>query len=370
MPLKVPYVDLVAQHAPIKDELLAAIARVIDHGQFVLGEETAHFEREFAELCGTRYAVGVNSGTDALILALKAVGVGSGDEVITVPNSFVASVSCIRLLGAKPVFVDVDGHYNMDPELIEAAITPNCKAIIPVHLTGLPCDMGPIMALADKYGLAVVEDCAQAVSAAYKGQAVGSFGAVGCFSLHPLKTLNACGDGGVLTTDNTELYEELLILRNLGLKTRDDCVVWSHNSRLDTLQSAMLMVKMPYLKEWTEKRRENAEYYGSRLADLEQVTLPKETVGAYPVYHTFVIQAKRRDQLRAFLDALQIGTAIHYPIPIHLTTAGGDLGYGVGSFPVAEKQAECILSLPIHQGLTADQLAAVCNGVDQFYESH
>ncbi|NES83116.1 MAG: DegT/DnrJ/EryC1/StrS family aminotransferase [Moorea sp. SIO2B7] len=365
---KIPYIDLVGQHAPIKSEIMAAIGEVIDSGQFILGDQVAEFESKFAELCGVKYAVGVNSGTDAGILALKALGIGSGDEVITAPNSFIASASCIRVLGAKPVFVDVRDDYNIDPDKIAAAITPKTKAILPVHLTGRPCDMEPILALAKEKGLFVVEDAAQAVMSEYKGKRVGSFGDIGCFSLHPLKTLNACGDGGILTTNDPELYEKLKIMRNIGLKTRDDCVVWSHNSRLDTMQAAILLVKLRYLEQWTEQRRQNALYYQEGLTSIDQVKVPQEKENEKCVYHTFVIQADNRDELRQFLAEKEIGTSVHYPVPIHFSTAGKELGYPAGSFPVTETQAGRILSLPIYQGLTKDQIERVCQTIKEFYQ--
>ncbi|MDY6783415.1 MAG: DegT/DnrJ/EryC1/StrS family aminotransferase [Cyanobacteriota bacterium] len=367
---KIPYVDIPGQHALIKSELLAAIEDVIDSGQFILGDRVAEFERQFAELCGVRYAVGVNSGTDAGILALKALGIRSGDEVITAPNSFIASASCIRVLGATPVFADVRDDYNIDPNKIAAAITPKTKAILPIHLTGRPCDMSPIWELARAKGLFIVEDAAQAVMAEYRGQRVGSLGNVGCFSLHPLKTLNACGDGGIITTNDPELYEKLKILRNIGLKTRDDCVAWSHNSRLDTLQAAILLVKLRYLEGWTEQRRQNARLYKDRLADIPQVRFPSEKEREKCVYHTFVIQAQRRDALKQFLTEREIGTSIHYPVPIHLSTVGKELGYLPGSFPVAERQADQILSLPIYQGLTESQIERVCETIQEFYAKH
>lgn len=365
--MNVPYVNLPAQHASIKAKLLAAIESVLDQGQFILGPEVDEFERRFAELCGARYAVGVNSGTDALILALKALGVGPGDEVITVPNSFVASTSCIALVGARPIFVDVRDDYNMDPALIEGAVTKQTRAILLVHLTGRPADMDPIMEIARRHGLYVIEDCAQAVCAEYKGQRVGSFGDVGCFSLHPLKTLNACGDGGVLTTSDTALYEEFKILRNCGLRNRDDCVVWGYNSRLDTLQAAILIAKMGHIDQWTEKRRANARFYRNLLGDLPQVRCPVEESWERSVYHTFVIQADRRDELRAHLSDNGIGTSVHYPIPIHLHGAAADLGYGAGSFPVTEEQATKILSLPVYPELQADQMEYVVTSMHDFY---
>jgi len=367
--VEIPYVDIAGQHAAIKAELLSAISEVLDSGHFILGEAVVEFEGQFASLCGVRYAVGVNSGTDALILALRAVGVGPGDEVITPPNSFVASASCVRLVGARPVFVDVGRDYNIDPEKIVAAVTSRTKAIVPVHLTGRPCAMDPILKVAHEKGLHVVEDAAQAVCAEYRGQRAGSFGTIGCFSLHPLKTLSACGDGGVLTTDDSELVERLRILRNIGLRTRDDCVAWSQNSRLDTLQAAILLVKLRYVEEWTERRRENARYYQERLAQLPDVEVPLEEPGTRPVYHTFVIQAERRDALRVFLKQRGIHTAIHYPVPIHLSTAGRELGYPEGSFPVAERQARRIVSLPVYPELTTSQLQRVCEAITDFYMS-
>ena len=365
---QIPFVNLKIQHASLKSELLTAIGEVLDGGNFVLGKEVAEFERQFAQLCGVRYAVGVNSGTDALIFALKAIGIRSGDEVITVPNSFVASASCIRVLGAKPVFVDVGDDYNIDPSQIAAAITPKTKAIIPVHLTGRPCDMEPILAIAKDKGVAVVEDAAQAVLAEYQGHSVGSFGIVGCFSLHPIKNLGACGDGGVIVTDDPELYEKLKIMRNIGLRTRDDCVMWSHNSRLDPLQAAILLVKLGYLHEWTQQRQENARYYQTQLAGIPQIQMPPEREWEKCVYHTFVIQVERRDELRQFLSDRGIGTAIHYPVPIHLSTAARELGYAEGSFPVTEMQSRRILSLPIYQGLTVEELDQVCQNIKLFYQ--
>ncbi|MDB9475050.1 DegT/DnrJ/EryC1/StrS family aminotransferase [Dolichospermum circinale] len=365
---QIPFVNLKIQHAGIKGELLTAISEVIDDANFILGEQVPEFERQFAQLCGVRYAVGVNSGTDALILALKALGIGVGDEVITAPNSFVASATCIRLLGAKPVFVDVGDDYNIDPNKITGAITPKTKAIIPVHLTGRPCKMQPILDIAQEKGIAVVEDAAQAVLAEYQGQRVGSLGTLGCFSLHPLKNLNACGDAGVIVTNDPELYNQLKIMRNIGLRTRDDCVMWSYNSRLDTLQAAILLVKLRYLQEWTNQRRQNAHYYQSQLADIPQIKIPREQEWEKCVYHTFVIQVERRDELRQFLSDRGIGTAIHYPVPIHLSTAGKELGYSLGSFPITEMQASHILSLPIYQGLTVEELDYICQNIKRFYQ--
>lgn len=367
--MRVPYVDLVGQHAPIKSEIMAAIESVIDHGQFILGDEVAEFERRFAELCHVPYAVGVNSGTDALVIALRALEIGPGDEVITVPSSFVASTSCIELVGARPVFIDVGPDYNMDPNQIEAAITPRTKAVLPVHLTGRPANMEPILETARRHNLHVIEDAAQAVSAEYNGQRVGSLGTVGCFSLHPLKTLNACGDGGMLTTHDARLYESFRTLRNIGLGTRDDCVVWSGNSRLDTLQAAILLVKLGYLEEWTEQRRQNACTYRKLLSDIPQVKTPQELPHERAVYHTFVIEAEQRDSLKAHIAENGIGSAVHYPIPIHLQTVASGMGYGQGYFPVSEMQAERILSLPVYPELKPQQLEYVADCIRGFYRA-
>jgi len=365
--IKVPYVNIAEQHMSIKAELLEAIAGVIDSGQFILGDKVEIFERRFAELSGVRFAVAVNSGTDALILALRVLGIGPGDEVITVPNSFIASTSCIVMAGAKPVFVDVREDYNMDPSKLEQAINSRTKVILPVHLTGRPADMNPITEIAKTHNLHVVEDCAQSVLAEYYGQQVGSFGTIGCFSLHPLKMLNACGDGGVLTTNDEALYQRLKIMRNHGLETRDECVIWSHNSRLDTIQAAILLVKMKYLEAWAEKRRTNAVYYQKVLMNIPGLKVPSDKPFEKATYQTFVIQTERRDELKQHLAENDIGTAIHYPIPIHLQSVANGLGYKPGSFPVSERQAERILSLPIYPELQAEQIDAVVQQIQSFY---
>ena len=366
--MRVPYVNIAKQHEPIKAQILNAISKVVDRGDFVFGEEVVEFEKRFSGLCGVRFAIGVNSGTDALVLTLRALDIGSGDEVITVPNSFVASTSCITLAGAKPVFVDVRDDYNIDPDLIEQAITPSTRAILPVHLTGRPADMGPVMEIARAYKLRIVEDCAQSVCAEYKNRRVGSFGIVGCFSLHPLKTLNACGDGGVVTTDDEALYDKIKILRNVGLKSRDDCVIWSGNSRLDTIQAAILLIKMNYLEEWTNMRRANARFYQENLSQITEIKLPQENKDSRSVYHTFVIQAENRGDLQAHLSECGIETAIHYPVPIHLHTAAGNLGYKKGDFPTAERQSQRILSLPVYPELEEEDLEIVVNSIKEFYK--
>lgn len=365
--IRIPCVNIAAQHVAIKEELVEAIGGVLEKSQFILGEEVSHFEKSFAELCHVRFAVGVSSGTDALILALRALGIGAGDEVITAPNSFVATASAIRLVGARPVFVDVGEDYNLNPDLLESVMTAKTKAILPVHLTGRPAAMDSILKVAQKRGLEVIEDAAQAVLAEYRGKRVGSLGRIGCFSLHPLKTLNACGDGGVLTTDDEDLSQSLRILRNLGLQNREECVVWSGNSRLDTLQAAILLVKLKYLQTWTEKRCAHARRYQKALAGIPEVVVPVDRPFERAVYHTFVIQARRRDELKQFLQERGVETAIHYPIPIHLQESAKDLGYGPGSFPVAERQAQQCLSLPIYPELTEADLDDVAESIHDFY---
>ncbi len=367
-PPTVPYVDLALQHAQIKDELLEAIARVLDHGRFILGDEVSEFERRFAEFCGVTYAVGVNSGTDALILALKVIGVGEGDEVITTPNAFISCASSIALLGATPVFVDVRDDYNIDPGLIQKAITRRTRAILVVHLTGRPADMDSILYIARSHDIEVIEDCAQGVGAEYRNRRVGAWGAVGCFSLHPLKTLSACGDGGIVTTDDKDVFERLGVLRNIGLRHRDECIRWATNTRLDTMQAACLLVKLRYLNQWTEKRRANAAYYQSRLSGIPQVKVPADRSYERAVYHTFIIQAEDRAGLQAYLSTRGVETAVHYPVPIHLQPVAFPLGYRRGSFPVAESQADHILSLPVFPELDPGQLEYVADCIRDFYQ--
>jgi dTDP-4-amino-4,6-dideoxygalactose transaminase len=361
-PLRVPYVDVAAQHRALKDELLEAVGRVLDHGRFILGEEVEEFERALAELCGTRHAVAVNSGTDALLLGLRALGIGPGDEVITAPNSFASTASAIVLAGARPVFADVGDDYNVDPDAVAAAITPRTRAILPVHLTGRPADMAPLL----EHGIPVVEDAAQAALAEYRGRRVGSLGAIGCFSLHPLKTLGAVGDAGAVTTNSDELAAKLRMLRNLGLASRDDCAVWSGNSRLDTVQAAILLVKLRYVERWTDARRANAAFYREALDGLPGLELPGERPYEHAVYHTFVVQSDERDALRDHLARRGVGTAVHYPAPIHLQSVASGLGYGPGSFPVAERQARRILSLPVYPELTEEQRTLVVDAVREF----
>jgi dTDP-4-amino-4,6-dideoxygalactose transaminase len=362
---EVPYVDLAAQWAEERDVLLPIVERSLAGGQWVGGEAVAEFEAAAAELCGVAHAVALNSGTDALALGMAALGIGPGDEVITPPNSFVASTAAIVQLGARPVFVDVGEDQNIDPALIEAAITPKTKAVMPVHLTGRIADMAPILEIARRRGLFVVEDAAQAIGSRYDGRPSGGFGHVGCFSTHPLKTLNACGDGGFVTTDDPEVARTVRAARNHGLVTRDTVARFGRVSRMDSLQAAILGFRLGRLDDAIRRRRANAALYRARL-DAERVFVPAERERAFDSYHTFVIQVDRRDELRAFLAAQGVGTAVHYPVPIHLQPAAAGLGYRAGDFPVAERQAGRILTLPINQTLGADDLGYVAERINAF----
>ncbi len=363
----IPYVDLAAQHAVIKKEVLEAVEGVIDRADFILGKQVEKLEEAIASYCGTKFAVGVNSGTDALFLSLKAYGIGPGDEVITAPNSYLATASVIVGAGAKPVFVDVGDDLNINAGLIEEKITKKTKAIIPVHLTGKPADMGPIMKIAKKNHLRVIEDTAQAIGAEYCGKKAGSIGDAGCLSFHPLKTLNACGDGGAVVTDDEKLYLTLVQLRNIGLKNRNESDLWGYNSRLDTIQAAILNVKLKYLDEWIEARIKNARFYIENLKNVCKV--PAEKEGEKQVFHTFIVQVEDRDKLKEYLEWKGIGTRVHYPIPIHMQKASKVYGYKKGDFPVCEKQAETILSLPVYHGLKEEDLAYVVAKIEAFYKS-
>jgi dTDP-4-amino-4,6-dideoxygalactose transaminase len=362
----VPYIDLRIRDRRVREAVLTAVERVFDHGQFILGPEVENFEKEFASLCGTRFAVGVDNGTSALCLTMKGLGIGPGDEVITAPNSFLASASSIALIGAKPVFVDVGKDYNMNPALLEAAITSRTKAILPVHLTGRPADMDAILAIAERHHLPVIEDAAQAVGARYKERKVGSLGRAACFSFHPLKNLHACGDGGIVTTNDETLYHYLLLARNHGLKNRNECEFWSVNARLDALQAAILSATLPFLNEWTEARRTNAAFYREALSGLLEV--PDDPAYIFNVYQTFVVRTDRRDALVAFLKERGIEAPVHYPLPIHLQKAAISLGYREGGFPAAEVQAKTILSLPVRPDLSEAERTFVVESIQEFFQ--
>jgi dTDP-4-amino-4,6-dideoxygalactose transaminase len=366
--VKVPYVALPLRTGPIKAALLAAMERVIDHGAYVLGPEVQEFERRFAAYCGVRYAVGVGDGTSALTLTLRGLGVGPGDEVITAPNSFIASASSAVLLGAVPKFVDVRRHdMNMDPARLEAAISGRTKAIVPVHLAGHPADMEPILKIAKRYGIPIVEDAAQSVGTQYHGRRTGSLGRAGCFSLHPLKSLHALGDAGVIVTDDTALYEWLLKARNHGLKKRDEAEFWSPNSRLDTLQAAVLNVMLDHLDGWIRERRALAEHFREQLQDV--VGVPEEAPGCFHTYQTFVILAERRGALLDHLRQSGVDAKVHYALPIHMQPAARALGHRPDDFPVTRWLADRIVSVPLYGEMSPEQRHTVIAGIRSFYES-
>ena len=366
-PVRVPYVALSLRAKRVKEQLMTAIEKVIDHGIYILGPEVQDFEKRFASYCGTRFAIGVADGTSALILALQGLGVGPGDEVITAPNSFAASASTIALLGATPRFVDVRRQdMNMDPALLERAVSARTKAIVPVHLAGLPADMEPILKIAERHRIPVVEDAAQAVGTTYHGKRTGALGQAGCFSLHPLKNLHAIGDAGVIVTDDEHLYAWLLKARNHGLRTRDEVEFWSRNTRLDTLQAAVLIVMLEHLDEWIEERRAIAAQFRTGLRGV--VGVPEETPGTFHTYQTFVIVAEHRNALLEHLQRRGVDAKVHYPVPIHMQPAARELGYKPDDFPIAHWLADRIISLPIYAEMTLEQRAAVIEGVRSFYE--
>ena len=364
---QVPYVNLPAQFAEERDALLPLVERVLAAGDHVGGEAVGLLEREVAAMCGVRHVVALNSGTDALIFALMALGIGSGDEVITPPNSFIASTSAIVHAGATPIFADVGPDQNIDPAAIERAITSRTRAIMPVHLTGRVCEMGAIADIARRHGLKIIEDAAQSIGSGYHGRMSGALGDIGCFSLHPLKNLNAAGDGGLLASDDDAVAERVMRLRNHGMSDRNTVVEFGHVSRLDTLQAAILRLRLSRLPDVVARRRRNAALY-RELLDRAHVFFPEERPDTLDTYHTFVIQVDHRDALKSWLAEEGIGTAIHYPIPIHLQPAAAKLGYGRGDFPVTENQATRILTLPVNQFTTPDDIAYVARQVNRFFE--
>jgi dTDP-4-amino-4,6-dideoxygalactose transaminase len=359
----IPLVDLRAQHRDLADELTSAIRSVIESAQFVLGPEVAAFEREFAAFCGAAHAVAVNSGTSALHLALLAAGIGPGDEVITVPHTFVATVAAICYAGATPVFVDIHPQtFTMDPARLEAAVTGRTKAVIPVHLYGHPADMEPILAISRRHSLTVIEDAAQAHGAEYNGVRTGCLGDFGCFSFYPSKNLGACGEGGIITTKSAEAARRLRMMRDWGQDVKNHHLLRGYNYRMEAIQAAVLRVKLRHLEAWNERRRRIAAEYRAGLAE-SGLSLPVELPGNRHVYHLFVVRTKSRGRLRESLQAAGIETGIHYPTPVHLQPAHSDLGYGRGSFPVAEDAAGSVLSVPMFPELTDEQLEIVVKSV-------
>lgn len=367
----IPAMDLKRQYEQIKKELAAAISRVFKRSNYILGEEVRNLEQEFAKYLGVRHAVGVNSGTDALFLALKACGIKEGDEVITCAFGYIASVLGISYCGAKPVLVDANMQdFNIDVAKIEKAITRRTKAILPVHLYGQMCDMVPLRRLARKYNLKVIEDCAQAHGAKQRlangsWRMAGTIGDVGCYSFYPTKNLGAYGDGGMLVTNNKQVYKQLLLLRDYGRKDRYKFAIKGYNSRLDEIQSAMLRIKLKHLMRWNKQRQQVASIYKTKI-NQEQLSLPLTIAGRNHVYHLFVARTANRRQLQEYLQKKGIGTAIHYPIPIHLQEAYRDLNYKKSNFPVSEQISREVLSLPMFPELKNNEIQYICNQLNNF----
>src|SRR3984893_923170 len=364
--LQVPFVDLAAQFCTISAEINEAIAKVIRETDFILGREVRLFEEEFASFCQTKFAVGVDSGTSALELALRAYEIGPGDEVITAANSFIASALAISHAGATPVLVDVDPDtYTINAAAIEKAISPRTKGIIPVHLYCHPADMDPIVPLAERHGLVIIEDACQAHGARYKGKRTGSLGHAAAFSFYPGKNLGAYGDGGAVVTSDHAVAKRLEMLRNYGQKEKYQHMFRGYNRRLDTLQAAVLRIKLKYLEQWNEARRQHAKTY-CRLLEQIGIVVPRASAASESVWHLYVIRIDQRDALKEHLTTRGIGVGIHYPIPIHLQPAYRDLGYRPGDFPVTEDHARRILSLPMYAELTPEIIGRVAETLSEF----
>jgi dTDP-4-amino-4,6-dideoxygalactose transaminase len=365
--MEVPFVDLRSEHRILRDELNEAIQQVMDRSDFALGKDVSLFEEEFARFCGTEYAVGVDSGLAALELGLRAYGIGPGDEVIVPAHTFVATAAAASFAGARPVFVDVEkSTYNMDIGQIEAAINTRTRAIIPVHLYGLPAEMEPILNLAEKHGLVVIEDACQAHGARYQGRRAGSMGHAAAFSFYPTKNLGGCGDAGMLVTDDASVVEQVRAMRNCGQREKYYHELPPFNHRMDTLQAAILRVKLRYLDGWIEARRRNAALYDELLTGSGVVT-PVETPDATHVYHLYVIRTPERDALQVHLREQGVGAAIHYPVPVHLQPYYAGNGFSRGQFPVTEQVCDQILSLPMFPGMTIEQVQHVAAEVTRFF---
>ncbi len=364
--MKIPVFDLKRQYEGLKTELDSAFTTVFESGIFILGENVRLFEEEFANYLGAGFAVGVGSGTEALHLSLKAFDIGSGDEVITVPNTAVPTISAISFAGARPVLVDITPDtYTIDTKKIEKKITNKTKAILPVHMYGHPSEMEQIMKLAEAYNLRVIEDACQSHGTQYNGKNAGTIGDMGCFSFYPTKNLGAYGDGGIVVTNSEELYNKLIMLRNYGEVSKFTSKIEGFNSRLDEIQAAVLRVKLKHLDTWTNRRREIATLYLQLLYN-SNVQLPCERQWAKHVYHLFVIRTNKRDALKGYLQERGVGTQIHYPIPIHMQEAYKKFGYKAGEFPISERNAGEILSLPIYPELTKEEIETVAGLISEF----
>ena len=360
----IPILDSKRQYAQIGKEIEKEVLEVLASGSYILGKHNKALQEEFANYVGSKYSLGLNSGTDALHLALRALNIGRGDEVITTAFTFVATASAIGLAGATPVFVDINKDtFNIDPDKIEAAITPKTKAIIPVHLYGQPADMDKIMAIAKKHNLKVVEDCCQAIGAEYKGQKVGTFGDFGCFSFYPTKNLGGMGDGGMITCNDQALFDRIVALRNHGGAIRYYHDELGVNSRLDEIQAAILRVKLNYIDGWNKARQENAYRYNELFAKYPEIETPKEIDNSYCVYHQYTIKIENRDEVHKLLQENGIGAMIYYPVPLHLQKLHKELGYKVGDLPFTEEDTKLVMSLPMFPELTAEEQKTVVETV-------
>jgi dTDP-4-amino-4,6-dideoxygalactose transaminase len=364
--MQVPFIDLGRQHKPIKKELMQAFERVLDSNKFILSDEVKKFEEEVANYVGTKYAIGVSNCTNALLLSLRALGVSNGDEVITTPFTFIATAEVIAIIGAKPVFCDIEPDtFNINPDKINACISDKTKAIMPVHLYGQSSDMDSLMAVAQERKLKVIEDMAQSLGAKYKGKMTGVFGDTACISYYVTKNLSALGDAGMILTNDIELDKTIRAYRVHGASKKYHHDFLGHNDRLDAMQAAFLRIKLKYYDDWNKRRREIGRKYDEGLNDV--VVTPKINEGSETVYHQYTIRTDKRDELKGFLTEKGIGTAIHYPTPLHLQPAFNYLGYKEGDFPEAEKAAREVLSLPIQQDLTDDEITYVINTIRTFF---
>jgi dTDP-4-amino-4,6-dideoxygalactose transaminase len=364
--MRVPFLDLSAHHAPLRSEIDAAIGEVINSGAFAGGPFVSQFEEHFAVYCQSKFCIGVGSGTDALWLTLLAFGVGPGDEVITVPNTFMATAEAITYCGAKPVFVDVDPlTYTMDPSLLEEAISPRTKAVIPVHLFGQPADMDPVVEIAHAHGLLVIEDAAQAHGAEYRGRRTGSLAHAACFSFYPGKNLGAFGEAGAVVTDDPELQKRIQILRDHGQVHKYHHAMIGWNARMDGIQAAVLGVKLQYLEKGNKLRRAHARQYDEALSGMGEVVTPFAADYARHVYHVYAIRVSRRDEVIELLAGMGVACGVHYPVPVHLQQAYSSLGYESGAFPVAERAARQFVSLPMFPELSSSQIEIVVNALKE-----
>ncbi len=368
--MKVPFIDFREQYYVVRDQIDAGLKKVFEDGTFILGPQERDFEQAFARYCEAPYAVGVNSGTDALYLALVALNVGPGDEVILPSFTFIATALCVSYTGAKPVFVDIEERtYNIDPDKFAAAITPRTKVIIPVHIYGQPADINQITELAKRHKIAVVEDACQAHGATYQGRKTGSLGDIACFSFYPTKSLGGCGDGGMIVTNNKEIYEKILMLRDYGRQGRYDHKIKGYNSRLDTVQAVVLAAKLPHLDQWNRMRNDVAVQYGQLLKNIDSIITPFLEKDRTHVFQTYAVRVPNRDKVCGQMKNRGVDVLIHYPIALHLQEAYADLGYKRGDCPVSEAVADDILSLPIFPHMKKEQIDYVCAALRELVEN-